>query len=140
MFWDDPDGEVFDSIVDVINEVMGVIGDMPEGKQVDLEGFVEKSSGAVDRLIIEKIRQGNEFVAGRFNLVCIDDGHFKFTIEMYFRDPHQNDYIHLEGESRAIPMKILKENAREELKLRQMIAYEVNAPILPGNDSTTGRE
>lgn len=138
MFWDGPEDLILDGIGTAVGEVLRVLGEMPEGKQLDFEGFAEKSSDAIDRLIIEKLQQGKEFVAGRFNLVCIDDEHFKFTIEMYFRDPSQPDYIRLDGESKPINMSILKPNARDILKLEREIKYDVNAPVLPSDDSTAG--
>ena len=137
MFWDDDNGEAFDAIAELIQEVMGIIGDMPEREELDFEGFAEKSSGAIDRLIIDKMQQGNKFVAGRFNIVYVDDDHFKFTIEIYFHDPRQNDYIRLDGASGLISMRKLKADAREVLKRRRTIAYEVNAPVLPNDDTAT---
>ena len=142
MFLLDDDLEL-DIASTIVESVFDAFDATPGGERLDLNGFAEKCSGALDQIIIKKMRQGNEFVAGRFKLMYVDDKKFKFGIDIYFRDPRRNDprrgkYVRLNGDSKLIPKRILTPEAHEELKLKREIIYDINAPVLSDNPSATG--
>ena len=115
----------FDQFIDnVVDFVEGLF----RQKKVDLDEFASKSSGEIDKIILSKMQEGSEFVAGRFKLIYISDISFKFSFEFYLKNPNEKDYLNFNGESKFIPMTRLQDKAREDLKLKKEIIYEIEEP------------
>lgn len=132
MFFDDSndvDIDIADSLSETLVEVLG---ELFSSKKADLDEVAEKSSAEIDKLIIKELREGKEFIAGRFKLVYVDDSNFKFAFETYFKPPHRNDYFCLDGASDLIPMRKLQELARNELKIRREVVYDIDPPTVTG--------
>ncbi len=127
MFFEDDDFDIVDTLIEAVT---AAVEEMPTAKKLTLDEFAEKASTELDKLIIDKIRQGNAFIAGRFKLVFVDDANFKFAFEIYFQPPRRNDYLCLKKESGSITMRRLQSEAFNELKQSGEIVYTINQPDL----------
>lgn len=115
----------FDKLVgDIVNFVENLFAK----KQLTVDEFASSSSKEIDRIILKKMNEGNEFVAGRFKLNYLDDETFNFSFDIYLKNPKEKDYMRINGNSKIISMTRLKPEAFQELKLKKEIAFEIEEP------------
>ena len=116
------------SISDLIDSAVSFIENLFKTKARTLDEFAKSSSAEIDKIILKKMSEGNEFIAGRFKIFFVDDANFKFSFEVYFNAPKEKDYVHLTGTSKPISMLCLQESAQTELKAEKEISYEIEEP------------
>lgn len=116
---------VFDKLVgDIVNFVENLFAK----KQLTVDEFASSSSKEIDRIILKKMNEGNEFIAGRFKLNYLNDETFNFSFDIYLKHPKATDYMRINGNSKIISMTRLKPEAFQELKLKKEIAFEIEEP------------
>lgn len=111
-----------------VNEVVDFVEKLFSDKKLDLDEFAKSSSKEIDKIILKKIKEGNEFIAGRFKLMFIDDKNFCFSFDVYLKHPTKSDYTRLNGASKPISVTRLQDEAYAELKRLKEISYEIEEP------------
>ena len=111
-----------------VNEVVDFVENLFSRKKLNLDEFAKSSSKEIDKIILKKITEGNEFIAGRFKLMFIDDKNFCFSFDVYLKHPTKDDYTRLNGASKPISVTRLQDEAYEELKRLKEISYEIDEP------------
>ena len=122
------ESSIANSINALIDSAVSFIENLFKTKARTLDEFAKSSSAEIDKIILKKMSEGNEFIAGRFKIFFVDDAAFKFSFEVYLNSPKEKDYIHLTGTSKAISMSCLQESAQAELKAETEISYEIEEP------------
>lgn len=116
-----------DYINSIIKDIIEFIGKLFSQKETSLDEFVEKFSNQTNKMIADEISKGNVYGGGRFYVKCQDNTHFKCNFELYFKTP-QDEYLKMEGTKEDISFDCLVEADRNELKQKQSIVYEIDAP------------
>ena len=111
-----------------VNDVVGFVENLFKKPEVSLDEFASKSSKEIDKIILKKMKEGNEFIAGRFKLMFLNDLNFCFSFDIYLKNPNDKDYMRINGSSKVISMERLQVDARAELKQKKEIAYEIEEP------------
>ena len=116
---------VFDKL---ISDIVNFVENLFAKKQLTVDEFASSSSKEIDRIILKKMIDGNEFVAGRFQLNYLNDETFNFSFDIYLKNPKVSDYMRINGNSKIISMTRLTPEAFQELKLKKKIAFEIEEP------------
>ena len=80
----------FDNFVD---SIVNFVENLFRSNGRSLEDFARSTSDEIDRIILNKLKGGNEFGAGLFKLIYINESSFKFSFEVYLKTPKAKEYI-----------------------------------------------
>lgn len=124
--------EVYNQRSHDINEFQATIKGIFESIVIldnqELDDVAKKYSRATDAIIVEGIREGYNFVGGRFRIGIIPRNTAKFEVsaEIYFQDK-QNNWIKKSNVA-ELNMKKLTIEARKELENLGEIYFQVEEP------------
>ena len=118
--------EIGKATEDIINDMAEMFGNIVL-PQISLDEFAHRASDAIDSKILPVIRDGNEFIDGRYKLTLLDKNKFRSSFEIYFRQP-SGEFMEMSGESRVFSLSRLKEDGQEELLAKKEISYEIHEP------------
>ena len=94
---------------------------------MDLEELAQVYSEPLDNLIMQEINNGLKYAGGSFNVKCLNDTAFETSYELYFQDK-KKEWIKKEAKSKPQSMEYLKTDAIKELKEKQTVSFEIDAP------------
>ena len=121
-------GGVVGAFDDFVDDVLSFVERLFSSQKLTLDEFAAKSGDEIDKIILNKLKQGHEFAVGRFKLVYVSEYTFKFAFEVFLKDPKQKDYVEMKGESKPISLTRLQPSAFEELRDKKEITYEIDEP------------
>lgn len=120
---------VVNSFDKLVGDIVTFVENLFAQKKLTLDEFAHKSSKEIDRIILKKMNEGNEFIAGRFKLNYLNDTTFNFSFDIYLKNPKEPDYMKINGNSKVIDMARLQPEAFQELKLNKEVAFEIEEPL-----------
>ena len=112
-------GDIISGITDFMNSLFDA--------EMTIDEFAAKSSDEIDKVILREIDKGNTFSAGRFHIQWHDENHFKFFFEIYMKN-QEGQFLEISGDSKAIPLRRLCEQDREELRNKKDIVFDIDEP------------
>lgn len=125
---DSAESRFANSFSGLIDSTVSFIENLFKTQERTLDEFAKSSSEEIDKIVLKKMSEGNEFIAGRFKIFFVDNDTFKFSFEVYLNSPKEKDYVHLTGTSKSISMSRLQESAKAELMAEKEISYEIEEP------------
>lgn len=120
------DGTVMGAVDNLVDGLLNFVEELFAAKKVSLDEFASKSSSEIDKIILKKVGEGHEFIAGRFKLNYLNEENFNFSFEIYMKSPQE--YTKINGVSKLIPVRRLTPDALQELQQKKCVTYEVEEP------------
>ncbi len=125
------DMDVKTIIDNLVNDLISFIGGLFR-KQETIDDFVNKFSNKTDKIIVEESKKGNVYGAGRFYIKWKDDNYFRYSFELYFKTKN-GDFQKVAGDKESVPIKFLNKDARNELREKKEIVYDIESPNIGNN-------
>ena len=115
---------------EIIKNFFGkLISDLFVGERLSLEEAKQTFSKEADKIILDKEREGNKFIEGRFYVRELNGMRFKFSFETYFSKPNgEKGLVVVKSESEEFPLSRLKSEDILKLKGKKELVFEITAP------------
>ena len=115
---------------EIIKNFFGkLISDLFVGERLSLEEAKQTFSKEADKIILDKEREGNKFIEGRFYVKELNGMRFKFSFETYFSKPNgEEGLVVVKSESEEFPLSRLKSEDILKLKDKKEFVFEITAP------------
>lgn len=117
--------------IEIIKNFFGkLMSDLFVGERLSLEEAKQTFSKEADKIILDKEREGNKFIEGRFYVRELNGISFRFQLEMYFSSPNEDeDLAVVRSESKVFPLSRLKPEDILKLKgKKELVLFEITAP------------
>ncbi|MBR6013432.1 MAG: hypothetical protein IK062_06580 [Selenomonadaceae bacterium] len=110
----------FDAAFDALKEILR--------PNMSLEEIAEDYSEEIDKIIIEELKTGSTFSAGKFKILSVGKNNFALDVELYFKD---KDGKWIKRAKTSSPMSSedwLNDDARKFLDAEKEKIFDVEAP------------
>lgn len=96
--------------------------------EMSLDEIAKVYNDELDKMIIAEVNStGKTYVGGAFYIRYIDDTSFGMSVEMYFQN-EKKEWSKKANESKPQSVKFLNLEARNELREKQEVKYEIDPP------------
>ena len=100
---------------------------------MSLEEIAEDYSEEIDKIILEEIKSGTTFIAGKFKILSVGKNDFALNVELYFKDSGGKWIKRAKTSSPMSSQDWLSEDARKILDAEKEKIFDVEAPEIEKN-------
>lgn len=96
--------------------------------RLELDDIVANSSDSLDQVILKQEKENQlSYIGGKFKILYQSEAYFRLAFELYFKNLN-DEWVQVTAGSPDLEARALKQEALEELRNKQEIVFEVDAP------------